>query len=790
MKLRELNTLIESTQYLYEGLNADALHTVKLWESAGRQLREAELTADQIQQIFAQAEQGATAAGSNRTMIGQGKDAAVAINKAWEDLKTKVSTSGPIKGVDAMYDAAVQKIEAGLGGPDNAINQVIQKYRTFAKEHPIAQGLIYSALIAAAGITGAGLGGAAALGLFKMVDKLLQGDKFSSAAYSGAKTGAMAYGASKIGDMIRGKPEAGVPADAPGVPADAPSAQLSVGQELPNGETISGLDSSNANAGVTILKPNGTTYSVSRDTAHAMTGQTGISNQVSGPVSMGAVGDPGAGIQRESYVDYKKTLYHRSLNEALGDKVNVLHLTEAGVQHIFQLAEGPLDWIKQKAGQAMGAVKNKVATVGKNLTTKVTADKLNSAWTKAGSPTDSEQVKQIMQGAGVAPEVIAQVYKTAGIPDTAPAAPQAGATPGATPAAPQAGAPTTPGTPATPGTPGTDPKPTGQVPSAQGGGFLGGLAKGLGPEFQGVATALDAYGQTTGGIKTNEPKFGTPGTPATPGEPVTPTPAPTPTPTPTPAPTPTPTPAPTPAKPNFGQKGAMPNKVTYDPKMLAKPGAKPAPTTAATPEEPAATQTAANPFGQMAGTLKTYAPPETTSTGGTLKQTATGQVNRASATNPNAQPQQATTPAATAPKDARFPNGKYDGVTGETTPEWQAELDKQDADAKAKAAALPQLGAPPAAKPVPTASAQADTGKPGFQQSKLKGSTVPAATTTPTATVPQMSDADMDAAEQAQLAKMQAKNPKLAGMMQQLDAMNESRVDFGAMLFKRMKSGR
>jgi hypothetical protein len=78
-------------------------------------------------------------------------------------------------------------------------------YRKFAKEHPIAQGLIYSALIAAAGISGAGLGGAAVLGLLKMTDKLLQGEKFSSAAYSGAKTGAMAYGASKVGDYIKGK---------------------------------------------------------------------------------------------------------------------------------------------------------------------------------------------------------------------------------------------------------------------------------------------------------------------------------------------------------------------------------------------------------------------------------------------------------------------------------------------------------------------------------------------------------------------------------------------------------
>jgi hypothetical protein len=31
----------------------------------------------------------------------------------------------------------------------------VEKYRTFAKAHPIAQGIIYSALIAAAGISGA-----------------------------------------------------------------------------------------------------------------------------------------------------------------------------------------------------------------------------------------------------------------------------------------------------------------------------------------------------------------------------------------------------------------------------------------------------------------------------------------------------------------------------------------------------------------------------------------------------------------------------------------------------------
>jgi hypothetical protein len=217
---------------ILQGLNKTQAHdgaflltesrTYKLWESAGQKISEAQLTADQINQIFKQVEQGATAAGGNRTMLGKGKDVAGAVNKAWEDLKTKVQDSGPIKGVDAMYDSAAEKLKQATGG-DEGVMKYVQKYRDFAKKHPVAQGLIYSALIAAAGISGAGVGGAAALGLFKMVDKLLQGEKFSSATYQGAKTGAMAYGASKLADYVKGKPEGGAGGGGTGsgeVPAD------------------------------------------------------------------------------------------------------------------------------------------------------------------------------------------------------------------------------------------------------------------------------------------------------------------------------------------------------------------------------------------------------------------------------------------------------------------------------------------------------------------------------------------------------------------------------------------
>ena len=572
----KLNQLLENSDVLTEGVRLTEAKSYRLWENAGRALKEAALTPDQIQKLFQQVEQGATAAGSNRTMLGKGKDAAAAVNKAWEDLKTKIQDSGPIKNVDSAYDSAVAKIEAGLGGPDNAVNQVIQKYRAFAKAHPIAQGLIYSALIAAAGISGAGLGGAAVLGLLKMTDKLLQGEKFSSAAYQGAKTGGMAYAAGQIGQHLKGKPEAEVPNNAP------PGSQLGVGQELPDGEKIVGLDSSNANAGVTIQRPDGSTYSVSRDTAHAMTGQQGISPQSTGPISQGASSDPTAGVTDTvskrgdsgwnsmkantnpdgspltvdqinaakaslragnatdmsvpdapirprlppgaSLSDYSNTAgaaastppqgagmsadylnkvisgehprpmisaekaqaaldwqaqnggqlqqaadtassassgfdpeylkkvisgetprpmiskekAQELLNQMSGssdtgvpyiDKLNRLKaqgisLREDQIRRLFRIIdglpvnEGMWDTIKGAAGNALGAVANKAATVGKNLTTKITADKLMSAWKSAGSPTDSVEVKSFLQKQGVDATVIDPAMKAVGVVDT------------------------------------------------------------------------------------------------------------------------------------------------------------------------------------------------------------------------------------------------------------------------------------------------------------------------------------------------------------------------------------
>ena len=420
--------------YLYEGLNAQDRHSMILWESAGRKLVEAQLTADQITQLFQQIEQGATGAGGNRTALGLTKDAGTAVMKAYNDLKTKVANSGPIKNIDSMYDQAAEKLKQATGG-DQGVMQYVQKYRDFAKAHPIAQSFIYGALIAAAGITGAGVGGAAALGLFKMVDKLLQGEKFSSAAYQGAKTGAMAYAAGQIGKAIKGDQAPPPGSDKIGAQWEANQAALSKDllknytpvdfKYVPDGLNINIYDKATGKLVKMVDLANS-------DFAPGVDPETFIA-------SMGRYGKAASSAASKASRDAANAAF-----DAAHPNFESRNLTRKQVTAIFErvarlnnrmLSEGRLQegiWddikagtgkaiqgAKNLAGRAVGAVAQKAQTIGHNLTTKVTADKLNKAWAAAGSPTDSAAIEQILQQAGVNPDVIKTVFQANNIPVSA-----------------------------------------------------------------------------------------------------------------------------------------------------------------------------------------------------------------------------------------------------------------------------------------------------------------------------------------------------------------------------------
>ena len=433
-------------------------------------------------------------------MIGKGKDAAMEVNKAWEELKTKVATSGPIKNMDAAYDVAADKLKQATGG-DQGVMKYVQKYRDFAKKYPVAQSLIYSALIAAAGISGAGLGGAAALGLFKLVDKLLQGDKFSSAAYAGAKTGAMAYGASKVADYFKGPkaPEGGgssglmditgsqasqaqramyqaIEADPSlaknaGALADIyydkladlnPNVDLdylrsvadSAGMKLAAGVGDTATSAAtNAAGDLARMAPRAAMKAATdqatqminsgqiTDYNSALAASDKIANALSGQVSgqtqemirsyvrdqLVATGQNGGWVQSAAQTAAQAAsqnsgqLASQAINNFESREFHTSHkLTEADLYFIFsattQLNEGIWDSIKGTASKYAGKAADWAKTQGTNLTTKVTADKLKSAWLKADSPTDSDQVYNVMIQAGVAPQILDTVYKTMDIP--------------------------------------------------------------------------------------------------------------------------------------------------------------------------------------------------------------------------------------------------------------------------------------------------------------------------------------------------------------------------------------
>ncbi len=224
---------ISQRQDLFESvLLAD--NTYQNFYRIGTVLIERRMTDPEIQKLFKDVETRFSAAGSNRTMIGRGKDAVTdvvsAVNRAYQGVADKISKSGPVSGFDATVDKLTDRLKSSAGGDSGAVMQAVKKYREFAKRHPVMQGAIYAGLIALAGLSGAGLGGAALLGGIKAFDKMLLGNKASSALWSGFLTGATAYGLSQATQAFQGAQAA------PGSPSAAPA---DVG-EVPGVTTISG----------------------------------------------------------------------------------------------------------------------------------------------------------------------------------------------------------------------------------------------------------------------------------------------------------------------------------------------------------------------------------------------------------------------------------------------------------------------------------------------------------------------------------------------------------------------
>jgi hypothetical protein len=352
------------------------------------------------------------------------------------------------------------------------------------------------------------------LGLFKMTDRLLQGDKFSSALGKGAMTGATAFAAGQVGQALQGADaaaSAGADGTAnignqsfapppPGTDAVDAAAQTAVDAGKEGAKSAASTAATNRVAGAAADTATDTATGAAADAATNVAKEVvkgagaemfkGLSTdamandaikQIADKIAAGALTDrdltfldstkqfvaaqindrgyqtapkelwdhynvldamvrkavelPRLQESRARYIDAQDTVRHWALKESLGRPRGGVRLTEAGVNRVFELVaqqvltEGIMDTLKGAAGAVTGAIKQ----TGKNLTTKITADKLKKAWEFEGGNTDSEAIKVFLKNQGVTPEIIDGAMKTVGI--KAPAAPTAADPAAADPAA-------------------------------------------------------------------------------------------------------------------------------------------------------------------------------------------------------------------------------------------------------------------------------------------------------------------------------------------------------------------
>jgi hypothetical protein len=403
-------------------------------------LIEASLTADQIQQLFGNVEKAATDAGGNRTMLGKSKDVVDKVDEIINKAGKWLQDTTPVKAFDQKFEQLKGTIGAKFPGLDKNLTAM----GTWAKENPGKTAAIVGVLTAIASLAGGPVGGAIAGQVLRGTVELLKGEKLSTAIGKGIKTAALGYLSGKAFEML-GKFAEGMRLKSMSFgPENAGFEEITFGaSKIRSGpgwewtEQLEGVDiivdpemASAVKAAQNLLRMGGDAALEgfdqlkgvadiinSQDYKDMIVNTLEISRQelVNNDSLLNFIKAAKTGLQAASQgavaaagvaSDGKKESVSRRQRPLSEGQVYMVF------NRVVQLNEGPMDAIKGAASKAMDWAKTK----GTNLTTKVTADKLNSAWKKAGSPTDSEEVSKIIGDAGVDPAIVKQVFTDLKLP--------------------------------------------------------------------------------------------------------------------------------------------------------------------------------------------------------------------------------------------------------------------------------------------------------------------------------------------------------------------------------------
>lgn len=274
--------------------------TYRSFHNLSRMLAERKMSEKEILDLFAAVEAGANATGQNRTALGKGKDAvAGAYNSAKDAINgvlSSIAKSTPVAGVDAAYNDATGALRNAVGANSKVMDS-IKKYRLLAKEYPKTQLFVKTALIALAGMATGGAGLPAIAGLTAAIDAAIKGEKLSSIIGKGAGAALMGLGAQQLQAALTA-PAADTISLPDKYPDTVPGTDVGPTTDyvVKRGDTLSDIAKANnvsvddlmkANAGQTIVKPNG--ESITWNDANALSDVN----------AMGDYTGPGTGVQQD-----------------------------------------------------------------------------------------------------------------------------------------------------------------------------------------------------------------------------------------------------------------------------------------------------------------------------------------------------------------------------------------------------------------------------------------------------------------------------------------------------------
>jgi len=434
-----------SKQILRESCDGLTLEQRRIVEGIYNELSpliEASLTADQVQQIFGQVEKTATDAGGNRTLLGKAVDVPGKVDAAINKIGKYLQDTKPVQAFDQKFEDLKGRVSEKF--PE--LSKKISSMGEWAKANPGKTAAIIGVLTTLAGLAGGPIGGAIAGQIFRGAAELLKGEKLSTAIGKGIKTAA--YGAiagwllDGLGDWLEGLRADVVPYDkVPGL------AQIDVG--LTKTLSAPGMQMKNTLHSILVPADQVEGFQAIVDTArggdiNAFNDLLEFTRKFSVKEYLATKNFTDAAmrsiaLQNDAFLQTMKTandVIRSAAQGAIAGKldsksvkvdgepvgpggeqpakkesyyIQTRPLSEGQVYLVFnriqRLDEGPLDYIKRKAA---------------NLTTKVTADKLQSAWKKAGSPMDSDALAAFLDQQGISKDIVTQVYGSMSLPEPKP----------------------------------------------------------------------------------------------------------------------------------------------------------------------------------------------------------------------------------------------------------------------------------------------------------------------------------------------------------------------------------